>query len=626
VRLQLAASCQRWNQLPKPKDRKSRCVGIVLTLVFHDEDAKDPAMPIMDWIALEPSVAATYHDTSEGIVDRVQMLTAQGGLLKEEHPLIRYQIVPRMLRRWASSQDPKEVDYATVWPGVAEDPKACAAYLDGLLEALKGRRLKPSEQWTRNQQLLEETFKNHTEVLRRVRRVGIHFGDEKAVAAMEKDALDSKIVVPQRIEAVQALALARLPGSLDPLLRLATADPAADMKREALRSLAAFNSDKIPAALLADWSKRSADIRTEIVGMLCGRKSWASALIDALKKGTLTKQDLSENDVRRILAHNDSELTKKVDSVWGKLRERTPEKVEEAIVKLRKQLGEHPGDRKAGRAVFEKNCMVCHKLRGEGHEVGPDLTGANRRDIEYLLVNIIDPNRVVGRDYYTATVVDKSGRSLSGLLAEDTPEKIVLKGENAKLTVIPRADIEAFQVEERSLMPEGLPDKMSEKDFRDLICYLMEDQYLTRGLITGPYKMALDGSGPIEEAADPLKTKDVKWKPFEVGVSGMMDMDKLKVLAPPTDSTAYVYFEVAAPRAMKTSLELAAHEDIKVWVNGRAIHRKTECHEPHRVPVELKEGTNKLLFKVHNIYGPSWLWARLIDPERALQVMSLKAP
>src|SRR5262249_11289557 len=73
VRLQLAASCQRWNQLPKPKDRKSRCIGIVLTLLFHDEDFKDPVLPIMDWVALEPSAAATYRDTSEGILDRVEM-------------------------------------------------------------------------------------------------------------------------------------------------------------------------------------------------------------------------------------------------------------------------------------------------------------------------------------------------------------------------------------------------------------------------------------------------------------------------------------------------------------------------------------------------------------------------
>ena len=175
-------------------------------------------------------------------------------------------------------------------------------------------------------------------------------------------------------------------------------------------------------------------------------------------------------------------------------------------------------------------------------------------------------------------------------------------------------------------MPEGLPEKMSEKDFRDLICYLMEDQYLTRGLITGAYKMALDGSGPIEKTDDPLKTPEVKWKPFEVGVSGLMDMEKLKVLAPPTDSTAYIYFEVVSPRAMKTSLELGAKEDVKVWVNGKEIHRRTWSVEPHRVPMELKEGTNKLLFKLHNIYGPSWLWARLIDPERALEVRTLKTP
>src|SRR5262249_46226994 len=151
-----------------------------------------------------------------------------------------------------------------------------------------------------------------------------------------------------------------------------------------------------------------------------------------------------------------------------------------------------------------------------------------------------------------------------------------------------------FQVEERSLMPEGLPEKMSEKDFRDLLAFLMEDPYLTRGVITGPFKMALDGKGPIEEAADPLKAPGVKWKAFEVGVSGMMDMEKLKVLAPPTDSTAYVYFEVAAPRAVKTELELAAHEDVKIWLNGKEVHRRIESFEPRRVAVELKDGTNRL--------------------------------
>jgi putative heme-binding domain-containing protein len=459
-----------------------------------------------------------------------------------------------------------------------------------------------------------------------VRRLGLHFGDVTAVGETEKDALDRKLGLERRIQSVQGLALALSPSSIAPLLRLASGDTPTELKREALRALAAFNSDKIPTTLLTDWTKLPASLRTEVVDMLCGRKSWAIQLLDALKNGTLTKQDLSENDVRRVLSHNDAELTKKVESIWGKLREQTPAKVEEQLVKFRGQFAEMPGDRKAGQTVFEKNCMVCHKLKGQGNEVGPDLTGANRRDIEYLLVNIIDPNRVVGKDYYTATVVDKSGRSLSGLLAEDTPERVVLKGENAKLTVIPRAEIDAFQVEARSLMPEGLPEKMTERDFRDLIAYLIEDQYLTRGLIAGPFKMALDGKGPIEESADPLRTEGVKWKPFEVGLSGMIDMEKLKALAPPTDSTAFVYFEVESPRAMKTALELAVKEDVKVWVNGKEAHRKTWSVEPHRVSVELREGKNRLMFKVHNIYGPSWMWARLIDPERVLEVKAQKAP
>src|SRR5262249_19589458 len=163
--------------------------------------------------------------------------------------------------------------------------------------------------------------------------------------------------------------------------------------REVLRALASFESDQVPTVFLAQWQRLPSDMRTDAIGLLVGRKSWAGALLAGLQKGPLTKQDLSETDVRRVLAFRDAHLTKKVESIWGKLREQTPAKVEEQLVKFRRQFAEMPGDRKIGQAVFEKNCMVCHKLKAQGNEVGPDLTGANRRDIEYLLVNIIDPNR-----------------------------------------------------------------------------------------------------------------------------------------------------------------------------------------------------------------------------------------
>jgi putative membrane-bound dehydrogenase-like protein len=620
VLLQLALSCQRWRGNRDTRD-------LLQALMLRDWVKDDPVIPLMIWVAYEPYVVDKRREI-------LRWLAKQASMHDPDHELIREYVWPRALRRLVSTGDQKHLNDALA--AIEKEPESTSPYRPGLLgvlEGLKGRRLEPPPAWRGLRQQIASMAPPMCGQEEAV-RLGLHFGDNYSIRKTEEELLIGGLPLGERIAALQGLALARSQSSIEPLLQLACAevrvvgwgDQTLEIRREALRALAAFDSDKIGTRILSKWSKLPPTLRTEVVGMLCGRKIWASQLLDALKKGTITKQDLSENDVRRVLAHNDAGLTKKVESIWGKLREQTPAKVEEQLVKFRRQFADMPGDRKFGQAVFEKNCMVCHKLKGQGNEVGPDLTGANRRDIEYLLVNIIDPNRVVGKDYYTATVVDKSGRSISGLLAEDAPERVVLKGENAKLTVIPRTDIEAFQLEERSLMPEGLPEKMNEKDFRDLIAYLMEDQYLTRGLIAGPFKMALDGKGPIEEAADPLKTEGVKWKSFEVGLSGMIDMEKLKVLAPPTDSTAYVLFDVLSPRAMKTALELAVKEDVKVWVNGKEVHRKTWSVEPHRVNVELKEGTNRLMFKVHNIYGPSWMWARLIDPEWVLEVKARNAP
>jgi putative membrane-bound dehydrogenase-like protein len=607
VRMQLASGSQRWRKHDDPTE-------VLQALMQHSEDATDPSIPLLIWVAYEPSLLPDYERKLTWL-----------GQHADNDPLVRDEIVPRALRRLVATGDLQHLNAAVSFLGQLFSSRAVAAAIDGLLEALKGRRVQKPASWHPLAKAEQEPA-DFDPASGRLLRLRAHFGDPNAIAYFERAAADTHRDPRQRIDAVQALALARLPSSVDVLLRLAITDTSAELKREVFRALASVDSEKVPATLLAQWPKLPAELRTEVIGLLSGRRGWARSLLEAMQKKELTRQDVTENDIRRILAFRDAELAKKVEQVWGKLREQTPQKVEEQLVKFRKQLAEHPADRKAGQAVFEKNCMVCHKLRGQGHDVGPDLTGANRRDVEYLLVNILDPNRVVGKDYYSAFVADKSGRIHTGILAEDTPQRIVLKGENAKLTVIPRSDIEEFKLEEKSLMPEGLPEKMTEGEFRDLIAYLLEDPYLTRGWITGPFKMALDSPHPIETATDPLKVNGIQWKPFEVGSTGFLDMEKLKVLAPPTDSTAYLHIEVRAPRALQTTLELAADDDVKVWLNGKEVFRRMQAMQAQRVPVELREGVNRLLFKVHNIYGGSFLWARLSDPERQLEIVQPKQP
>ncbi|MER3415804.1 MAG: dehydrogenase [Gemmataceae bacterium] len=606
VRLQLACAAQKWRAY-------SFCLPLVETLATRQEDSEDPVIPLMIWLALEPHVVQKPQAVCTWLV------SAAG-----HNALVRRHLVWRVARRLVESQDRALLSESVMLAGRLPDAHVRAQALEGMLQGLRGRRVDPPAQWAEARRVLASSTGPDRAL---AVRLGVHFGDAEAIETMLHLVADARTPLGARLEALDAIGLARPREGVDILRRLVLqpSTPLA-LKQRAVRTLGTYEEPGLFADILAQWSRLEPALRKDAIQVLTTRRAWSQELLEAVRSGSVDRTELTENDVRRILALRDDSLTRLATEVWGALREQTPQKVAEQLARLRQLLAELPGDRQAGRAVFEKHCAVCHKLFGNGHEVGPDLTGANRRDPEYLLTNILDPNRVVGRDYFTAVVVDKSGRVATGLVVEQNERRVVLKGENAHLTSISREEIEDMRIEQRSLMPEGLPQNMTEGQFRDLIAYLLEEPYLTRGLVAGPFKMALDSTAPVEQAADPLRVPGVVWKPFRLGVIGTVDMERLGVLAPPTDSTAYVYYEVDAPRALSTLLEVAADEDVKVWLNGQLVHRRPHAFEPARITVSLQAGTNRLLFKVHNIYGPSWLRARLGDPERNLTVRELVPP
>src|SRR5262249_15914079 len=148
-----------------------------------------------------------------------------------------------------------------------------------------------------------------------------------------------------------------------------------------------------------------------------GRKAWAKELLNAVGSKALARTDLTNSTILRIHAFKDKQLDAQIAKVWGKLRD-TPAELNALIDKIRKDLDAGPASFERGRKVFENQCAKCHKFEGKGHDVGPNLDGA-ARDIEYLLVNILDPNRVVGQPYFTRIVELKSGRVETGLLAAE---------------------------------------------------------------------------------------------------------------------------------------------------------------------------------------------------------------
>ncbi len=109
-----------------------------------------------------------------------------------------------------------------------------------------------------------------------------------------------------------------------------------------------------------------------------------------------------------------------------------------------------------------------------GGEDWPELTGAQRKELDYLLENILDPSAVVATDYQLMIVETKDGRSLSGIVVKETPTSITLQMP-AGQTLVPLDDIENRTRPGLSLMPEGLLDTLKPEEVRDLFGYLMSD-------------------------------------------------------------------------------------------------------------------------------------------------------
>ncbi|HVW02743.1 MAG TPA: c-type cytochrome, partial [Planctomycetaceae bacterium] len=222
--------------------------------------------------------------------------------------------------------------------------------------------------------------------------------------------------------------------------------------------------------------KMEADLQPKAVELLTGRVPWAKALLAKIATKALSANVLNVNQVRKLLATKDKDLVAQVTATWGTIRDARNPQREEIIGEMRNFLKAHRGDAERGKAVFGKVCGQCHKIYGEGQEVGPDITANGRSSFEQLLSNVFDPSLVIGAAYQARTVVTTHGRVLTGLVAEDGPQKIVLKVQGGKLETVPRDQIEETKQSELSMMPEGLEKQLKPEELADLFAFLVLDK------------------------------------------------------------------------------------------------------------------------------------------------------
>jgi putative heme-binding domain-containing protein len=362
------------------------------------------------------------------------------------------------------------------------------------------------------------------------------------------------------------------------------------VRSEAARALAGFDKPNVPTDLVAGWKDYPKAVRPDVVNTLATRKEWAKALLQAMADKKIDRGEVTDNTILRIQAFNDKELNALIEKAWGRTRQ-TPADLAKLIDKTRDSLYEAPASFARGKVVFANNCAKCHKFESGGAEVGPALEGAGR-DIEYILGNVLDPNRVIGAPYFLRTARLLDDTIFQGVLAEEDDASITLKLENAVLKKIKKTDLaEPVRIAEKSLMPEGLGYNMTAQDFRDLVRYLMANPFVTDVTVNG--------------------TK------FAVGAPGRL------VLPDTKGAPAVIEAEVTSPAEMKTKILVGSTADYEVRLDGKALGTGKGAGKDVRpdrdgFDVTLPAGKHTLTVVVKGS-GKDVAYVRFLDPDRKLR-------
>lgn len=458
VRSQMACTAKRL--------AAAQCLPIVAQLLRHSEDVKDPFIPLLLWWAIE----------DKSVSDSALVLQLAANPDDWSLPLFKTAIVERLARRYAAEGGEVGLGNCARLLQLAPAPADVGLVLKGMETQLEGQHIKevPSSLREVLVRLLEQG-KPETNLLRLALRVKIGAAQGEIMARVA----DKNVSEADRISLLDILGDAGNEQCVPALLTLVEKEKAPKVRLAAMSALERFSDAKVADAVLKLYPSFDAALKGRAIVLLCNRKAAAIALLDAVDRGQISPKEVTLDQLRNLALHNDDTLNARMEKHWGKVQSTTPKEKQELIKNLRIHLGAKQGQGKLdlvrGEELFQKNCGVCHKLRGKGNAVGPDLTATERKNTDVLLLNIVDPGSVVRQEYFNYIVLTTDGRLLTGLIAEQSPKTITFLDAKNNRTVLDRADIEEMKQSPQSLMPEKLLEPLDNQQIRDLMGYLQKD-------------------------------------------------------------------------------------------------------------------------------------------------------
>lgn len=463
-----AAAIQKFSQLSR--DDRSPVVHLYLAsalqrldpgvrwdiasgLMAHSEEVGDPNLPRMIWFGVEPLVAGNPALALDYAArSRMPMLT-------------------RFIARRAVDADAVEAVVAALGnspkAGQPASPKRNAEagdMLEGMRDALDGRfDVVAPAGWRAAYERLERADPSLASLASDVNR---RFNDATATASNLQTVGNRNATLDARRQALQTLTLQRRP-QLAPALPALLDDP--QLRLDAIRAAASFDDESLGKLLIARYPAFSTAEKTEVIQTLASRGRYARMLTDALAAGAISRQDVPPHVARQLRRVAGTRFA----DVWGPIADNVAE--DRAYTRYKGLINDaamKSANPQSGHALFMRTCGPCHAMYGEGGNVGPDLTGSNRANLEYLLANVLNPNADVPDAYRMVLVTTRDGRTFSGNVIAETDRQLTLRVVGRDNVVVSKSDIQSREATAVSMMPTGLFDSLTDREVLDLVAFL----------------------------------------------------------------------------------------------------------------------------------------------------------
>ena len=451
---------KRWFQIIEAglhsHDLELRYTAALHWMTSDKELTDEQQSRLQQLLVLRSAGADWFHDLFLLSTDPAGLLAVMSHS-EMDHSTAAAKLLKELARRAGASGSNKDLIRVVATAHALDDPTLSVAVLTGLGLGIPSNAIAPAKNLSG---LLEHMAAEHKWVAEL----------QSFIAKLSAARGDRSRAPEDRLPGIQLLAISSPAEISEYATRLFTPQEPAALQTALMEIVRSRGGEPAAIALLGQWDGIAAALRSDAMSLWVTRVSTTKQLLNSIEQEQIPSGAVPLDLRLRLLQNKDASIQETATRLFGGVVsvDRT------AVAKKYQPAITTQGSAERGAQVFQKNCSKCHRIKGVGHVVGPDISDTRARSRDALLYDILDPNRRVDAQFSEYVVVTTSGRTLNGLLASETPEQIVLRQPEGKETTVPRAEIEEMQGTGKSLMPVGIEKEVTISQMADLLEFLKQ--------------------------------------------------------------------------------------------------------------------------------------------------------